>query len=85
MIVVTGALGFIGSCLITKLNEKRFFRIIAVDDFSKVEKERNLYGKTYQKIERSNFVNWLRKNPKHIECVFHLGQEQILHAKILIF
>ena len=73
MIVVTGALGFIGSCLITKLNEKRFFRIIAVDDFSKVEKERNLYGKTYQKIERSNFVNWLRKNPKHIECVFHLG------------
>ena len=38
MIIVTGALGFIGSCLISKLNKEGFTDIIAVDDFSKTEK-----------------------------------------------
>ena len=46
MIVVTGALGFIGSCLISKLNKEVVTNIVAVDDFSKVEKERNLEGIT---------------------------------------
>ena len=45
MIIVTGAAGFIGSCLISKLNEENFNFIIAVDDFSKIEKTPNLEGK----------------------------------------
>ncbi|MCX6268022.1 MAG: NAD-dependent epimerase/dehydratase family protein, partial [Bacteroidetes bacterium] len=34
MIVVTGAAGFIGSCMAGKLNYKGFKDIILVDDFS---------------------------------------------------
>ena len=45
MIVVTGAVGFIGSCLISKLNQEGFNYIIAVDDFSNIEKNKNLDGK----------------------------------------
>ena len=33
MIVVTGAAGFIGSCMVSKLNQENFKDIIVVDDF----------------------------------------------------
>ena len=56
MIIVTGAAGFIGSCLIGKLNEENFNFIIAVDDFSKTEKLPNLEGKKIQeRVEREVF------------------------------
>ena len=52
MIIVTGAAGFIGSCLVQKLNEEGYTDLILVDDFIKVEKEANLLNKKYtQKIE----------------------------------
>ena len=38
MIIVTGAAGFIGSCLVGKLNEEGFTDIILVDDFSDLGK-----------------------------------------------
>ncbi len=44
MIIVTGAAGFIGSCLVSKLNSEKFFDIIVVDDFSDNEKNKNLEG-----------------------------------------
>ena len=37
-IVVTGAAGFIGSCLVGHLNQLGYDNIIVVDDFSKKEK-----------------------------------------------
>jgi ADP-L-glycero-D-manno-heptose 6-epimerase len=74
MIVVTGAAGFIGSCLISKLNKEHFNAIIAVDDFSKTEKKTNLLGKkTLQKIERKEFQNWLKTNAKDVELIYHIG------------
>lgn len=45
MIIVTGAAGFIGSCLISKLNDLNFNYIVAVDDFSNLDKNKNLLGK----------------------------------------
>jgi len=76
MIVVTGAAGFIGSCLIQKLNEEGFNYIVAVDDFSFLDKNKNLEGKNIkEKVEREVFFEWL-KNPDHhrvIEFVFHIG------------
>ncbi len=38
MIVITGALGFIGSCMLTKLNQQGHTEIFLVDDFSKHKK-----------------------------------------------
>ncbi|OHX65069.1 ADP-glyceromanno-heptose 6-epimerase [Flammeovirga pacifica] len=74
MIVVTGAAGFIGSCMISRLNEDNFNQIIAVDDFSFPEKNKNLEGKTIlEKVEREEFFDWLDKNHLEVEFIFHLG------------
>lgn len=74
MIVVTGAAGFIASNLITGLNEKGFKDIVLVDDFSKPVKNRNFAGKNYtDKIDRSNFFSWIKKNHRFIQFIFHLG------------
>lgn len=74
MIVVTGAAGFIGSCLIAKLNELNFNYIIAVDDFSNVEKKKNLIGKNIkERVERVDFFEWLVQNNREVEFFFHIG------------
>lgn len=74
MIIVTGAAGFIGSCLVSKLNEEGFIDLILVDDFSNSEKMKNLEGKKYsQKIHRDEFIQWLRENQRLVQFVFHLG------------
>ena len=60
MIVVTGAAGFIGSCLVGRLNKAGHDDIVVVDDFSKTEKNRNLEGKTIAaKVGRKDFIQWL--------------------------
>ncbi|MBB6462895.1 ADP-glyceromanno-heptose 6-epimerase [Flammeovirga kamogawensis] len=74
MIVVTGAAGFIGSCMIARLNEDNFNHIIAVDDFSFPEKNKNLEGKKIlERVEREDFFEWLDKNNLEVEFIFHLG------------
>lgn len=74
MIVITGAAGFIGSCLVEKLNKNDFFDLILVDDFSVLEKSKNYETKKYsQKINRNNFFDWLDHNHKLVEFIFHLG------------
>lgn len=73
MIVVTGAAGFIGSCLIGKLNDENFNDIIAVDRFGDPKKELNLLGKKFKKVDRELLMDWLDENFRHIEFIFHLG------------
>lgn len=74
MIVVTGALGFIGSCLISKLNAEGIDDIVAVDDFSKVDKASNLEGKTLQlKVGRNDFIAWLVDFKDEVDFIYHIG------------
>jgi ADP-L-glycero-D-manno-heptose 6-epimerase len=74
MIVVTGAAGFIGSCLIGKLNKERFLDVVAVDDFSREDKNKNLEGKTLTaRVHRNDFHDWLQKNHRLVQFVFHIG------------
>lgn len=74
MMVVTGAAGFIGSCLIQRLNELNFNFIIAVDHFDNPEKMKNLENKKIQEyVDRDHFFEWLDKNNKHVEFIFHIG------------
>lgn len=76
MIVVTGAAGFIGSCMISRLNKDNFNYIIAVDDFSFPEKNKNLEGKNIQeRVERSDFFNWLLEDNhyRQVEFIIHMG------------
>lgn len=74
MIVVTGAVGFIGSCLISRLNEDNFNYIVAVDDFSNPTKNVNLEGKKIkERVDRKDFFLWLEQNHQLVEFIFHLG------------
>jgi len=74
MIVVTGAAGFIASCLVTRLQQERFFDLVLVDDFTRSEKQRNYEDKQYtQLVDRKAFPGWLRKNEDQVDFVFHLG------------
>ncbi len=74
MIIVTGAAGFIGSCLIQKLNRENFNYIIAVDDFSNPDKKPNLDGKQIQEyVDREQFFDWLDANYQEVEFLFHIG------------
>jgi ADP-L-glycero-D-manno-heptose 6-epimerase len=74
LIVITGAAGFIGSCLTGFLNEKGYTRLILVDEFSDPQKLKNLEGKQYQdKIERELFFDWLEKQQPAIDFIFHIG------------
>ena len=74
MIIVTGAYGFIASCLITRLNEEGFNEIIAVDDFTIETKKNNLVGKVIkERIPREDFPKWLDQNYELVEFIFHFG------------
>jgi len=74
MIVVTGAAGFIGSCLVRKLNDERFFDVVVVDDFSNKEKTPNLEGKRFSaKVHRDEFADWLKNNHRFVQFIFHIG------------
>jgi len=74
MIVVTGAAGFIGSCLVGKLNQAGYTDIVVVDDFSKREKDHNLLDKTIiAKVGRKDFIKWLSDFGNEVEFIFHIG------------
>ncbi|MDY0014943.1 MAG: ADP-glyceromanno-heptose 6-epimerase [Bacteroidales bacterium] len=73
-IVITGAAGFIGSCLIQKLHEEGHEKIVAVDDFSKAEKIKNLENKPYiYKVNRTEFFFWLETNYQQVDFIIHIG------------
>ena len=75
MIVVTGAVGFIGSCLVGKLNDERIGEIMVVDDFADRGKKRfNLEGKVFSSsIYRGKFFDWLAVYHEKVGGIFHMG------------
>ncbi|MCH2230829.1 MAG: ADP-glyceromanno-heptose 6-epimerase [Crocinitomicaceae bacterium] len=74
MIVVTGAAGFIGSCLVSRLNKSGYEDIVVVDDFSKTEKDGNLEGKTIKaKVGRKDFIQWLADFGQEVDFIYHIG------------
>jgi ADP-L-glycero-D-manno-heptose 6-epimerase len=57
MIIITGAAGFIGSCLVAKLNEEKIYHLGLVDDFRSEKKKRNYEKKRFlNTIDRNEFV-----------------------------
>jgi len=73
-IIVTGAAGFIGSCMVGYLNQKGYENLILVDEFDDEEKNLNLHGKKYWvRVERDNLFEWLKNENTSVSFVFHLG------------
>ena len=75
MIVVTGGAGFIGSAMVSKLNENGETDILIVDELSTSIKWKNLVGKQYiDYIHKDNFLEMLLNDrfPK-IEAIIHMG------------
>ena len=74
MKVITGAAGFIGSCLVAQLNNIGITNLILVDDFSSTDKNKNLQGKLFEKqIDRVEFLEWFPNNANVIAEVYHIG------------
>lgn len=74
MVVVTGAAGFIGSCMVSKLNKLGREDIIIVDDFSKEYKIDNYSRLDFSlKIDRKDFIDWFNTNHSKVDSIFHLG------------
>ncbi|MHA4812089.1 ADP-glyceromanno-heptose 6-epimerase [Flavitalea flava] len=73
-IVVTGAAGFIGSCLTGFLNQQGYHDLILVDEFNRPDKVPNLEGKIFShRVEREQFFEWLGEHKPSIGFVFHIG------------
>lgn len=73
-IIITGAAGFIGSCLVSELNKAGETNLILADDFSKKEKQLNLKGKKYYAhVHRDELFEWLKQNRPEVKSVYHLG------------
>jgi ADP-L-glycero-D-manno-heptose 6-epimerase len=74
MIVITGAAGFIGSCLVKKLNDEGYADLILVDDFNRPEKQANWQNLQYSKVvDRNDFFQWAADKGNQIQFVFHIG------------
>ncbi len=72
--MVTGAAGFIGSCLVSYLNQEGIENLILVDDFSCATKFPNLDHKRFkQKVEREDLFKWLSVEKPLIDGIFHFG------------
>ena len=73
MIIVTGAAGFIGSCMVSRLNREGISDIIAVDVLRENDKWMNLRHLSFNDyLDRDQLLNWL-KNAKNIEAIVHIG------------
>lgn len=74
VILVTGAAGFIGSCMVGYLNRKGYHNIIIVDEFDDESKKPNYEDKKIiARVDRNGLFDWLNDHPMQIDFVFHLG------------
>ena len=73
IILITGAAGFIPSCLAHRLF-KEGHDLVLVDSFHFPEKNKNLEGlSSCKRIERDDLFTWIEENEPAIDFVFHLG------------
>jgi len=76
MIVVTGAAGFIGSCIVAELNARGIEDLICVDHLHDGIKEKNLANKKYtQYLDKKDFLDLVKQDDldSSVTCIIHMG------------
>jgi ADP-L-glycero-D-manno-heptose 6-epimerase len=76
VIVVTGGAGFIGSCVVSVLNQRGIKDLIIVDNLSNELKKKNIEGKKYSAYyDKKDFIALIRadKLKEKVHCVIHMG------------
>lgn len=71
-IVITGAAGMIGSCVVRHLNNLGKTNLLLVDDLKRTEKWKNLVGKQFDDII-SKHVLFDQLREDEVEAIIHLG------------
>ncbi len=73
MIIITGAAGFIGSCVVSKLNKEGMNDIIAVDALRENDKWKNLRNLSFSDyLDRDQLHSYLEQN-HNIDAIIHMG------------
>jgi ADP-L-glycero-D-manno-heptose 6-epimerase len=74
LIVITGAAGFIGSCMVQSLNAKGYTNLLLVDKFNPSQQQANWQTKVYSSIvDRDDFFTWLNSCENEVSFIIHLG------------
>lgn len=74
LIVITGAAGMIGSCIVRHLNDEGKTNLLLVDDLKLGEKWKNLVGKQFvDLISKHHLFSWLEARGEEVDAVIHLG------------
>ena len=74
MIAITGAAGFIGSCVAAQLYAMGQHDLLLVDDFEREDKLPNLASlKQQNRMDRHEFLDWLIGNAHKLDFIIHLG------------
>ncbi len=71
LIIVTGAAGFIGSCVVRYLNDRGIAALVLVDEHLKTA---NLTGKKYEQfLSKEALFPWLDTHGREVKAIIHLG------------
>lgn len=74
MVVITGAAGFIGSCLVKKFNQENKMNVILADDFTRTDRQRNLLHKNIAGCtDRMLIFDFIASHRYLVDAVIHLG------------